>query len=596
MEIDLKKKAQQYIATGEFEKAETIYRELISISKIDHIVLNNLASVLMAMGKDQDGEVERLLKSSIDIKPDNSDAYNNLGNIYTNEGRLKAAIKAYKKAIEQKSNDYEIYFNLGNTYRKSKNNKSAINAYKISLNLNPNYLPAINNIGICLKEEKKYNESIIFLKKAICLNKKDSEIYYNLGIVYKETGEIEKAINSYKIAIDLNPKYNQALNNLGLIYLEQGNIKNAYSLIEKSIKINPASSFSYNNIGSVYQEEGDLSSAKDSYVKAIKTNQDSPDSHWNLATTLLLMGEYEKGWEEYEWRLKTERANKLHTKPICKKWDGNEIQEDTELLIIAEQGIGDTLHFMRYLKVLKSKYPKLKLCTQRNLHGLIKSSNIHPSPVSPEQGRLISNTKWIPLLSIPKYLKVRKNHPVINEPYIKSRKDLNKKWKKKLSKENKPKIGINWQGNPLPDQGRLSTRSFPLEIFSEISKKIDCSLVSLQKGYGSEQMNTCTFKNKFVSCQSEIDEIWDFEETAGIIENCDLIITCDTSVAHLAGGMGKETWVLLKEVPEWRWGMDGNKTFWYPSMTLFRQTKKNDWESVIKEVLKKLVNIYNQTK
>ena len=123
-----------------------------------------------------------------------------------------------------------------------------------------------------------------------------------------------------------------------------------------------------------------------------------------------------------------------------------------------------------------------------------------------------------------------------------------------------------------------------MKEFSELTNTNKVTMLSLQKGFGSEQLNSCSFKNKFVDCQPEINAVWDFLENAAIINNCDLIITSDTSIAHLAGGIGKSTWILLKHCPEWRWGLEGESSFWYPSMRLFRQKKRDNWHEVMQRV------------
>ena len=146
-------------------------------------------------------------------------------------------------------------------------------------------------------------------------------------------------------------------------------------------------------------------------------------------------------------------------------------------------------------------------------------------------------------------------------------------------------MGINWQGNPSIEKDTLKDRSIPLEMFYSIIKSNNISFLSLQKGFGSEQLDNCSFKDKFVSCQDEINKIWDFNETAAIIENCDLIITSDTAIAHLAGGLGKKTFLLLQNIPDWRWGLKGEKTFWYPSVKLFRQESiNNNWVEVVNKI------------
>ena len=243
---------------------------------------------------------------------------------------------------------------------------------------------------------------------------------------------------------------------------------------------------------------------------------------------------------------------------------------------------------MRYAQVLRQKGAKISLCAEPKLHSLIQASGIDPSPLTPQQANQVSEGHWMPLLSVPRHLKVSPENPIATEPYIKTTEEFTLKWADILKEENKPIIGINWQGNPKTEKGGLQGRSIALETFAPIANTCQISLLSLQKGFGSEQMETCSFNDRFVSCQDQINETWDFLETAAIIENCDLVITSDTSVAHLAGGMGKTTWLLLHKIPDWRWGLHGNTTFWYPSMRLFRQKERGNWNEVIERVTEAL--------
>ena len=172
-----------------------------------------------------------------------------------------------------------------------------------------------------------------------------------------------------------------------------------------------------------------------------------------------------------------------------------------------------------------------------------------------------------------------------------SKDELNKKWKHILSTENKPIIGINWQGNPTAEKNYNKGRSLPLETFSTLARNNNFKFLSLQKGFGSEQLDHCSFKNKFVDCQPEINATWDFLENASIIENCDLIITSDTAIAHLAGALGYPTWVALKKIPEWRWMLDGYESPWYPSMKLYRQKERGNWEEIFETIKKDLQSL-----
>jgi ADP-heptose:LPS heptosyltransferase len=243
---------------------------------------------------------------------------------------------------------------------------------------------------------------------------------------------------------------------------------------------------------------------------------------------------------------------------------------------------------MRYALTLRDRGRTVSLCAPEKLHTLIQASGIDTSPLTPAQANQANECQWIPLLSVPRHLEVSPENPIITEPYIKTTDELTTKWKGILANEKQPIIGINWQGNPSHEKTNSKGRSLPLETFASIAAKTNGSLLSLQKGFGSEQLETCSFRDHFVSCQDQINETWDFLETAAIIANCDLVITSDTSVAHLAGGMGKTTWLLLKTVPEWRWGLEGENTFWYSSMHLFRQKERGNWDEVMERVAEAL--------
>ena len=295
------------------------------------------------------------------------------------------------------------------------------------------------------------------------------------------------------------------------------------------------------------------------------------------------------GWQRYEYRFQTNKNQViLDANPPCRKWNGEELAKGNKLLLVSEQGLGDTLQFMRYATVLRNQGISVSLSAPPKLHRLIKSSGIDPAPLTPEQANQVSEGQWIPLLSLPRLLKVNPENPIITEPYIKTTEELYVKWASILGAKKNPVVGINWQGNPKAENTTLRGRSLALEAFVQITSNSQISLLSLQKGFGSEQLETCSFKHRFVSCQDQINNTWDFLESAAIIANCDLVITTDTAVAHLAGGMGKITWLLLQKVPDWRWGLEGDTTFWYPSMRLFRQKKRGNWDEVMDRVSKAL--------
>ena len=522
-------------------------------SSADYAAKEHKAAALINQGKLQEAEV--ICKQLIRINTENHIPYCNLAAAYGMQGRLDECIVLLKKALDINPNLPESHYNLGNALKDQGELTGAIDAYNKALQLKPNYPEAHLNTGVALKKQGDISAAIASFNKALQLKPNYVEAHYNLGNALKLNGELTAAIDAYNKALKLKP-----------------------NLIE-----------AYTNLGCVLQEQGRLDDAITTYKKALKLQPNHPEAHKNIAMVELLMGHFHSGWQRYEYRFQAKEDQGILTAhPSCTKWNGEALLQNKKLLLVSEQGLGDTLQFMRYAIALKRQGTDISLCAPEKLHTLIQASGIDPSPLNQEQGNQATEGKWIPLLSVPRHLEVGPSNPVINEPYIHTSKEPTVKWKKILADEQRPIIGINWQGNPSQERTNSAGRSLSLKTFAPLANKSKTTLLSLQKGFGSEQLETCSFKDRFVSCQDQINETWDFLETAAIIANCDLIITSDTSVAHLAGGMGKTTWLLLKKVPDWRWGLDGETTFWYPSMRLFRQKERGNWDEVMQRVAEAL--------
>ena len=498
------------------------------------------------------------------------------------KGKIDLAKQLYLKSTTLYRDHSDSYSNLGFLLREENNLKEALHYVRKAIDINPANAEAHLNLGSILNDLGNLEEAELSTRKAITLNPNFVEAHLNLGSILNDLGNLEEAELSTRKAIELNPGYAEAHSNLGNILREHGKLKEAEASTRKAIELNPDFAKAHSNLGNVLKDLGKLKEAEASTQKAIELNPDFAEASFNLSLLKLLQGDYKNGLEMYESRFQQKRAI-THSKPKIKKVANKELQKGIKLLVVSEQGLGDTLQYMRYIPYLRTLGLDISFCTQPKLHSLIQASGIDSQPLTPEEASDVSEGQWISLLSLPRYLKVRQKKTILDEPYINSTDELNKKWKKILSKETRPIIGINWQGNPKMEK-TYQGRSIPLEIFSILVNHNDIKIVSLQKGYGSEQLEHCSFKNKFIECQPQIDSTWDFLENAAIIQNCDLIITCDSAIAHLAGAMGKKTWLLLKDIPWWTWGLVGENTFWYPSMRLFRQNERHNWQEVMERV------------
>ena len=442
-----------------------------------------------------------------------------------------------------------------------------------------------SNYALILKNIGKLKEAELYIRKAIEIKPALPKLYSNLGSILKDLGKLKEAKVATLNSIKLKPEDEKFHDNLALILIDLGELKEAELASRKAIDLNPNFANAHLNLGTIFKDLGKLKEAELSTLKAIQLDHGSSGSYFNLSLLELLQGNYKSGLENYEFRFKTSKPAITHSKTKLKRIEHKKLQKGEKLLVISEQGLGDTLQFMRYVPYLRDQGLDVSFCAQTKLHSLIKSCDISSKLLTPEEATKVSEGKWIPLLSLPRHLQINPKNPIISEPYIFSTYKLVRKWRNILSEEKKAIVGINWQGNPNTEKNTQKGRSLPLETFANIARTSNFKFLSLQKGFGSGQLDHCSFKKKFVNCQPQIDSTWDFLENAAIIENCDLIITSDTSIAHLAGGMGKTTWLLLKHVPEWRWGIQGESTFWYPSVRLFRQKERNNWNQVMEKVL-----------
>ena len=537
---------------------EKKFRDEIKRGSADHLTYLRLSSACRILDRLEESIV--FLDKSIALKADFFLTHYRRGAALEQQGNLAEAVKSYRKTLELNKDFPKGYASLGKALSKQGNHKAAVKCFKKAITLDPSLCVAHTGLGNALKNLNIIDEAIFNYQKALELEPLNPALHYNLGNAFSLQGDYREAAKSLAKALEIKPDFKQA----------------------------------YNNLGNTYKREGDLANAMSCYKKALEIDGNMADAHANLSHCLLARYNYADGLDEYEWRDRRERPSQPHAQPNCKRLKDIEDLKNKELLLVSEQGLGDTLQFIRYAAYLKDLGFKISVCAQKKLHGLIRFSGISEQVLTPEEGGKIESGFWIPLLSVPKLLGVRPDCCLINHPYLKTAEELIEKWSKAVSKENRPIIGINWQGNPRTEKLGLPGRSIPLDAFSTIASLANIRLLSLQKGFGGEQLSFCGFNQCFVKCQDQINETWDFLETAAIIENCDLIITTDTSTAHLAGAMGKSTWLLLHKAPDWRWGLSREETFWYPSMRIFRQREAGNWNEVLDRVgvaLKKHFNI-----
>lgn len=368
--------------------------------------------------------------------------------------------------------------------------------------------------------------------------------------------------------------------------------RDAYGVMEgwlrQALQLEPEHSDAHYNLALALSQRGASREAIHHYRQALDRAQGQRvgSIHWNLSKLLLRTGDYTQGWEHYEWR----RFKAQPLPPICPPgmpaWPGRE-RVPGELVLVGEQGLGDMIQFLRYAPAMQRWADRVALCLPEKLHALVAGSDLPVRLLSPAQAMAQRHGQWWPLLSAPRLLGVSPERVQVTAPYLKVPAERIAHWRQQLRRDlaaGEQLVGLHWQGNPATETNELRGRSLPLDAFAPLAKLTRMRFVSLQKGPGSEQLSSCSFRRRFVSGQADVDASWSFVDTAAIALACDLVISSDSALAHLAGAVGAPTWLLLHQHSDWRWGETGARSGWYRSMRLFRQQQVGDWAAVIAAV------------
>ncbi|MEB3348445.1 MAG: tetratricopeptide repeat protein, partial [Cyanobacteriota bacterium] len=472
--------------------------------------------------------------------------------------QLQALLGGADSPPPEIAGEAERLFQLGNSRDAQGDTSGAMAAWRQALQLRPDHPEALNNLALGLHEQGDPGAAIATFREALARRPAFAAARFNLGNALLDVGALDEAIACYEACLAL-----------------QGDLAEAQL-----------------NLGSALQERGDRSAARAAFEAVLRLRPDDADAHGNLALLDLLEGDYARGWPGSEWRFRGPAGLGLLTsRPAGPRWDGEALPAGATLLLVAEQGLGDTLQFVRYLPLLRQWGVAARLCAPTPLHRLLVASGLESEPLTPAEGQAWSDP-WLPLLSLPGLLGVGPQQPLVPAPYLHVPEPLVESWRRRLAGERRPLLALHWQGNPEHERRHARGRSLPLEAFAPLAEGSGAAFLSLQKGPGSEQLAACSFRDRFVAAQEEIDQVWDFLDTAAILAASDQLICADSAVAHLAGGLGHPTALLLKTNPDWRWGLVGEHSFWYlPSLRLFRQRRRGDWNAVVEGVATTLAAI-----
>ena len=467
--------------------------------------------------------------------------------------------------------------------------------YTEILNVYPKNADALNLFGLLKIQNNQPQEAVSYIEKAIEI-KPCAYFYDSLGRAYSENYNLNNAIECFKKSLEFNQDNFDVWFNLALAYKNNMQFDKSIETYQTALSIEPDNSAVYFNLANIYERKGDTYSAIEYSEKANKYNKNYNDNdiHYSLGISYLKIKDFEKGLKSYEYRQSKDFAilcqtlqykDMMTSKPL---WNGKPMQDKT-IFVYYESALGDTLMYARYLHLVKEMCAKVLFKPQYCFIDLFKENDfgteIIDSKTLPQD---VLFDAHIPLMSIPYVLGLNTEQIPFSEGYLKGNADKIKTYKEKYFNTQKFKIGIKWKGNTAHDLSRI----LPLEAFYRFFDFPDTQFYSLQKGDGIEELENLPKDYNIINLGETFK---DFSDTAAAMENLDLIICNDTSVAHLAGALGKPCWIMLPFVQNWRWHNDTSYSPWYKNVKLFKQNEPDNWDNVFNAAYEELKTLLGNT-
>ena len=608
-----------FVDTHQHLKALSSYDRAIAIDPSFIDAHYNKAVSQIALNHWQDAV--QSLEQALLYRPLCFEALYLLGNALQELRRFKESIARYRQAESINSRYAPLFFNLANALKALGNMEEAIKNYEESLKIDQAFMDAYINLGNALKESDQTDRAITVYQKAIAVNPCFHKAHFNLGNAYKHCQKYELAVKSYDAAIRINDQYQEAYLNKGAALVELLLLEDALQSYSAAIKLKTDDALAYFNcantlaklfkfeeaiqnygqaihykrdyyeahfnMGNVFLELGNPSKAIENYDFAIALNPQYEEAIWNKSNALLLAGKYESGWKLYEIRRRENQAVPPRSFEQS-VWLGKESIAGKTILIHAEQGLGDTLQFIRYVPKLADLGARVLLEVQPQLLSLLQTVK-GISLLVKKGDDLPAFDFHCPIMSLPLAFGTNSTTRIpapINLMVCEKKKFF---WVNKLVKRNKLQVGLVWSGGFRPDQQEFweinGRRNLPLHYLKTL-KGIGVEFISLQKGEPAES----EFRQAVAAgwdgpvIHDHVNELKDFSDTAALVMNLDLVIAVDTSTAHLAATLGKPVWLLNRFDTCWRWLLDREDSPWYPSIKIYRQPAHGNWENVMQRV------------
>jgi tetratricopeptide (TPR) repeat protein len=539
--------ALRHYESGQLQQSEAICRQLLALDPNQADALHLLGLIAHRVNHP---DAAALIRRALALQPRNAIAYGNLALVLQNHGKWDEAMECSRQALALQPNVPEAHYNLGYAFHLKGDLEEAVSCYRRSLAINPQFTPP----------------------------------YQNLGAALKTMGRVDEAIQVYRQGLKLQPASAALLSNLGDALWEQGKADESAQCCRQAMALDPNFPEPHLNLGNTLVMQNRFEEAIECYRRAIALRPDYALAHCNVAMALLTIGQFEEGWREHEWRWRKPGFPSVARNFSQPQWDGSELNGRT-VLLHSEQGLGDALQFVRFANhvqrrggraVIECKPALLRLFQNAAHLGadavVVQNEAGAPPPVAFDL--------HLPLLSLPLALGIFDPAKIPTPvPYLQADPLSEEHWRQLLTNDQKRlKVGLAWVGSAVHVDDKV--RSISLDTLGPLARE-DVAFYSLQVGRGSEQAAKPPNRMELIDFTARLA---DFADTAGLVSQLDLVICVDTSIAHLAGAMGKPVWVMIPHRPDFRWMLDREDTPWYPTMRLFRQQTPGNWREVVERI------------
>lgn len=534
--------------SGDFSSGIADVRRALALQPANAMFRNNLANLLFEFGQAE--EAEALYRQILLLDPLQQFAWKNLGVLLQSRGQFTEAEEAARKALSLNSGD----------------------------------AVANNVLGCVLRQRREFSEALSCFERAVALNPAVADHHLNLALTLSDLGRFDEALESYQAALLRNPDSVSAYTSQGLVFFIQGRMEEARASLQHGLALDPDFPKLRNNLGLLNIELGEYEQARQHYRHALQVQPEFPQVRTNLGVLELTCGNFDPGWSLYESRFDcVELALRNHGPG--ERWRGQSLQ-GKKIFVFSEQGFGDTLNFVRYLPLLVAQGAEVVFECQRPLLTLLRL-NFASLPglhlIGRGEAEPVDGDYFVSLLSLPAIFATDlQNMPALSP--LQASLPARQLWQERLRHVGRPRVGVCWAGSSTHRNDRH--RSIPLAAFKRVAEGVGAHFVSLRRDDAD-----VTGKEAAAPANDSWPELTDltrlfsdFNDTAACINELDLVVTVDTSVAHLAASLGKPVWMLTSYVPDWRWLLEREDSPWYPSLRLFRQPQRGEWESVLSEV------------